>query len=116
VELKHSLPMIGMDDCGGCCQTSDIERDGNGEVYGCHEKSTVFTHREEKILKQLRALNLRAKTIKEEISHFDEAEGTEHADKLRLTEELAKLRQRRTELESERIAAAEERMRLLGHV
>ena len=115
VELKHDLPMLGIDDCGGCCQTSDVMTDGHGEVYGCHEKSTVLTNREEEILKEIRELSLRAKTIKEKIRHFVLNEAADEAARRRLTEELASLRQRRSQLESERIAAAEERMRLLGH-
>jgi predicted nuclease with TOPRIM domain len=115
VELKHDLPMLGIDDCGGCCQTSDVMTDGHGEVYGCHEKSTVLTNREEEILKQIRELSLRAKSIKETIKNFAVNEEADEAARRRLTEELASLRQRRSQLELERIAAAEERMRLLGH-
>jgi hypothetical protein len=115
VEFKHALPMIGIDDCGGCCQTSDAVTDGRGEVYGCHEKNTVLTNREEEVLKKIRELSLRARTIKEKLSHFVVNEEADEAARRSLAEELASLRQRRSQLESERIAAAEERMRLLGH-
>lgn len=115
VKFKYNLPMIGIDDCGGCCQTSDVTTDGHGEIYGCREKSTVLTDREEEILKQIRELSLRAKTIKENIRHLVATDEAEEAARQRLAEELSSLRQRRSQLEAERIAAAEERMRLLGH-
>ena len=114
MELRYNLPIIGLDDCG-CCQTVDLERDARGEVYGCHEKSTVLTNREEEILKRIRELSLKAKDTKAKIKEIDTNGVTDEVRRTGLREELASLRQRRSELELERVAAAEERMRLLGH-
>lgn len=110
----YDLPIIGHDDCE-CCQTVDRDRDGGGKSYGCHEKSTVLTNREEGILKHIRELSLKAQGIKAKMKQLGAGGMADEAARTALREELASLRQRRSELESERIAAAEERMRLLGH-
>jgi hypothetical protein len=114
LEVKHHLPILGFDDCG-CCQTNDSESDESGKGYGCHEKNTVLTHREEKVLKRLRQLGLQARVVKNRIKDFEKEESLDLQEKRRAMEELESLRQLRLELELERIAAAEERMRLLGH-
>lgn len=114
MKFGDDLPIIGLDDCG-CCQTADRDRDGGGEVYGCHEKSTVLTTREEEILKRIRELSLKAQGIKAKMKQLDADGAVDEEAKTALREELASLRQRRSELETERMAAAEERMRLLGH-
>lgn len=115
METKDDLLIIGVDECGGCCQTGEVLTDGQGDTYGCHEKRTVLTHREEEVLTQIRELSLRARAVKEQLSRLDTTEEAGQAVGRRLAEELATLRQRRSLLEAERIAAAEERMRLLGH-
>jgi hypothetical protein len=114
VESKHHLPILGFDDCG-CCETSVIEADESGKVYGCHEKSTVLTHREEEVLKRIRQLGLKAKAIRDQIKHFESAQGVDVQEKQSVLEEFENVRRLRSELELERTAAAEERMRLLGH-
>jgi hypothetical protein len=114
VKSNHHLPILGSDDCG-CCETSDQTTDESGKVYGCHEKSTVLTRREEEILKRIRELGPKAKIIKEQIELLEEAGSVDLEAKHRAMEELESLRQLRLELDAERIAAAEERMRLLGH-
>ena len=114
MESRHKLPIIGLDECG-CCEMSELSRDKGGELYGCQEKSTVLTHREEEVLKRIRELGLKARSIREKIKHFEQAGAVDQEAKQRVMEELQSLRQLRSELESERIAAAEERMRLLGH-
>ncbi len=112
--MEFGLPIIGLDNCG-CCQTGGVDRDGGGEIYGCHEKSTVLTQREEEVLKQIRELSLRARAIKERLTLVDASGVDDEAAKTALGKELESLRRRRSELEAERLAAAEERMRLLGH-
>jgi hypothetical protein len=114
VKPKHHLPILGIDDCG-CCETSDLATDESGKAYGCHEKSTVLTLREEEVLKQIRELSLKAKALKEELRHFEEAESADLQAKQNAMEELESLRRLRSALDAERVAAAEERMRLLGH-
>lgn len=112
--MEFGLPVIGLDNCG-CCQTGGIDRDGGGEIYGCHEKTTVLTHREEEVLRSIRELSLKARAIKERLTRLEAGGAADEAAKTALGEELANLRRRRSELETERLAAAEERMRLLGH-
>ncbi len=112
--LKHHLPIMELDDCG-CCQTVDNEPDASGKSYGCHEKSTVLTHREEAVLDRIRQLGLEARVLKDRIKHYETAQPLDLQEKQRVMEELENLRRLRSELELERIAAAEERMRLLGH-
>jgi hypothetical protein len=114
METKHELPILGLDNCG-CCETSQLAADEGGEIYGCHEKATVLTHREEQVLKSIRELALKARNIKDKIRLLEEAGPVDSEAKQRAMEELQSLRLLRSDLESERIAAAEERMRLLGH-
>ena len=114
MDSKHHLPIFGVEDCG-CCETGDLAADEGGQAYGCHEKSTVLTHREEEVLRRIRDLSLKAKAIKEQLKRFEEAESVDLQTKRRAMEELEGLRRLRSALNAERIAAAEERMRLLGH-
>jgi hypothetical protein len=114
VETNDPFPILGSDDCG-FCETNDGLTDGSGKAYGCHERSTVFTQREEDVLKCLRELSLKARRIKEQIRLLEEAGSVDIEAKLRAMEELERLRQLRLQLDAERIAAAEERMHLLGH-
>jgi hypothetical protein len=114
MESKQKLLISGLDNCG-CCETSVLETDDTGAVYGCHEKATVLTQREEEVLGRIRELGLKARNIKEKIKLLEEAGTADPAAKQRAMEELQNLRKLRSELESERVAAAEERMRLLGH-
>jgi hypothetical protein len=114
MEEKHLFRIIGSDDCD-CCQTNDLITDGKGEAYGCHEKNTVLTHREEDVLKRIRELSLKAQELKQQIKRYEQTESLDQEAKQRAMDALESLRTLRTQLESERIAAAEERMRLLGH-
>jgi len=114
VESNDRFPILGSDDCD-CCETSHRLADGNGKAYGCHERSTVLTRREEEVLKRLRELSPKARIIKEQIKLLEEAEPVDVEAKHRAMEELESLRHLRSKLDVERIAAAEERMRLLGH-
>jgi len=79
---------------------------------GCAGKQNVFTKREEAVLDRIREVSMQARALKERIRDCDAIAGdsTEEA-----RSELERLRRVRGELEQERIAAAEERMRLLGH-
>ncbi len=114
MEPGQHLPILGFDDCG-CCETGDLTREESGAVYGCHEKSTVLTHREEVVLRRIRELGLKAKALRAELKQIEQAEPVDLQAKQKATEELESLRQMRAALDAERIAAAEERMRLLGH-
>ena len=111
MESKHDLKTVPPADCD-CCQLSP---DHEAQPYGCSERRLVFTHREQKVLKKIRELAQQARTIKERLKK-DYAEGnTSSKAHNNAVEELDRLRLIRAELERERIAAAEERMRLLGH-
>ncbi len=76
----------------------------------CADKKNIFTGREQEVLARIREASLRARALKDEISRTDER-GREVA-----LQELERLRRLRAELEQERLAASEERMRLLGHL
>lgn len=76
----------------------------------CADKKNIFTRREQEVLERIREASLRAVALKDEISRADER-GREAA-----LLELERLRLLRAELEQERVAASDERMRLLGHL
>jgi hypothetical protein len=76
----------------------------------CADKKNIFTRREQEVLDRIREASRRASALKDEIKRSD-AKGREEA-----LLELEQLRQTRAELEKERLAASEERMRLLGHL
>jgi len=114
MDMRFERPIIGGDDCG-CCYTGAPDRDGHGEGYGCHQKATVLTNREETILGQIRGLSRQAQGIKAKLQQLNADSDPDEAARAAFEEELANLRQRRSALEVERIAAAEERMRILGH-
>jgi hypothetical protein len=75
----------------------------------CADKKNIFTRREQEVLEKIRQASLRASALKDEIGRSDE-----HGRQAAL-QELERLRRLRTELEQERLAASEERMRMLGH-
>jgi len=81
-----------------------------GTGLTCADKKNIFTRREQEVLDRIREVSLRAGALKDEIKRSD---GPEREEALL---ELERLRQARAELEKERLAAWEERMRLLGHL
>ncbi len=83
--------------------------DGTFIGLTCADKKNIFTRREQEVLEKIREASRRAETIKSEISRADEP-GRQAA-----LLELEQLRHLRAELEVERLAASEERMRMLGH-
>jgi hypothetical protein len=93
----------------GCCACNE-ETIRSSTGLTCADKKNIFTKREHEVLDKIREASLRASVLKEEISRSDER-GREAA-----LLELERLRQTRAELEEERLAASEERMRLLGHL
>ncbi len=93
----------------GCCACEDKAEESFSGLT-CADKKNIFTRREQAVLARIRESSLRAGALKGKISGEDES-GRQAA---RL--ELLDLRQMRAELERERIAAREERMRILGHV
>ena len=114
MEPNHHLPILGSENCDSCV-TNDGLTDGSGQSYGCQERKTVLTAREEEVLKRLMELGPKAKLVKEQIKLLEEGGSKDSEAWQRAMEELENLRQLRSDLDAERIAAAEERMRLLGH-
>jgi hypothetical protein len=94
----------------GCCACEEKEMVGVSSGLTCADKKNIFTRREEEVLEKIREASRRASAIKDEISRADER-GRQAA-----LLELEQLRQLRAELEGERLAASEERMRMLGHL
>ena len=92
----------------GCCSCDEETIRPAGLT--CADKKAIFTRREQEVLNRIREASLRASALKDEISRTNER-GREAA-----LLELDRLRLIRAELEQERIAASEERMRLLGHL
>jgi len=98
-------------DCG-CCHFSTDTNDG---LYGCSDRSTVLTLREQEVLARIRAAGERAREIKKKLRQAALEGGTGQTARHGFLEELENLRKMRIALEEERVAAADERMRLLGH-
>ncbi len=94
-----------------CCACAPLS--GEGPTLSCAEKKYVFTYREQEVLRKIRESSMRAREIKERLRSMGE---TDTAERAQVVRELDELRIIRAELEKERIAAAEERMRLLGHI
>ncbi len=112
MELKDGLNVIISSDCD-CC--NHLAYDSTGALYGCAEKEGVFTVREQEVLRRIREVGQRARGLKERIRNASTGGVAEAAERERAVEELEALRHIRAELEMERVAAADDRMRLLGH-
>ncbi|MGC8492819.1 MAG: hypothetical protein ACP5SH_13885 [Syntrophobacteraceae bacterium] len=92
----------------GCCACEDRGEAVTGLT--CADKQNIFTRREQQVLARIRESSLRASALREKITREDER-GRQAA-----LVELEDLRRARAELEKERLAASEERMRMLGHL
>lgn len=110
MEPKNFFDNVSSSDCG-CCQTvlDDIYN-----AYGCHDRSRVFTKREEAVLQRIREASQKAREIKK-LMNGSGGDAAALGDRKMAFVELENLRRERSRLEEERIAAASERMRLLGH-
>ncbi|HYA41580.1 MAG TPA: hypothetical protein VEF34_09770 [Syntrophobacteraceae bacterium] len=91
----------------GCCACKEESMEHG---LTCADKQNIFTRREQEVLERIRAASLRATALR------DEMRQTEGSVREAALLELERLRQVRAELEKERLAASEERMRLLGHL
>lgn len=100
---------VGESGCG-CCATAD-ELQNN---YTCKEKLGIFTPREQTVLARIREHKVRTRELKEQIADLRKTKPDDSA-LARLEQRLLELRKERAVLEQERVAAAEERMRWLGH-
>ena len=97
----------------GCCENG---LEAKQSSYDCSRRATVFTEREEQVLRRIRELNGRARELKWQLQHLSAARPEQSPERMRVLHEFEGIRQVRAELERERLAAAEERMRLLGHI
>ncbi|SPF32399.1 conserved hypothetical protein [Syntrophobacter sp. SbD1] len=97
------------DYAAGCCACEDKTLEAATGLT-CADKKNIFTRREQEVLGKIREASRLAGALKDEIRQTDERR--REAALL----ELGHLRQIRGELEQERLAAAEERMRMLGHL
>jgi hypothetical protein len=96
----------------GCqCCVTELPEGGAGARYGCEERRTVFTEREQKVLQRIRQVQERAAAVKRELDGLPE----DAAGRRSPAGELDRLRAERQQLERERLAAAHERMQWLGH-
>lgn len=103
-------------DSAGECDCCLVLPEESGSQYGCEERKAVFTRREQEVLGRIREASLRAREIREELRTAGVDQTGDPGARLRALAELEELRRVRAELEKERIAAADERMRLLGHL
>ena len=110
MEAELKSVAAGLAGCD-CCRMSSVEAPKD---YGCGERKEVFTAREQDVLKRIRETGEHAKDLKKQLAGHENLR-LEPGERKRIEEELEGLRQLRTKLEEERIAAAEERMRYLGH-
>jgi hypothetical protein len=102
---------VSSDGCD-CCRLSSEELP---EKYGCTDRKDIFTPREQEVLKRIREAADTAKSLKQQLHPAEGAVLSSEARKS-IEEDLENLRRVRVRLEEERTAAAEERMRYLGHV
>lgn len=115
METVTELSLFPEAECD-CCVVSNDRADEERHVYDCSVRRTVFTHREERVLKTIRENSLRAREVRGLIDRFNGSGSGDCEECRHAMEELETLRESRSALERERLAAAEERMRLLGHL
>jgi len=102
--MENDLSQEGL----GCCACE--EKSMETPALTCADKKNILTRREHEVLDRIREASLRASALKEEIRATDERR------RQTALQELERLRRLRAELEQERLAASEERMRMLGHL
>lgn len=109
MEMGMLLNGVDAGACGCCHVSTDM-----GSESSCFERSKIFTSREMDVLEKIREHSGRAKAVRRAIEQMD-GDSESLSLKKSALDELERLRAERTLLEAERLAAAEERMRLLGH-
>jgi hypothetical protein len=105
--------LLGMADGCQCDVAGSVKAE---ESTTCDALRDIITEEEQRILDRIRAIHQQAQNLKEAIQRLaEDASGNQEAvGKLR--QALGKLKKEREELEEQRIGAAHERMRRLGHV
>ncbi len=97
-----------------CCCSKSTGHDSINEYSTCSQRSGIFTPREQDVLARIREASLKAREVKGRLSAFDG--GGDTGVREAVLNELEALRRLRAGLEEERIDAANERMRILGHL
>lgn len=110
METGMHLSTVESGACGCCHMSADM-----GTSSSCSERSRIFTHREMEVLQRIREYSGRARDVKRQIENLGGSTESLTLKKSAL-DELERLRTERGLLEAERVAAAEERMLLLGHL
>jgi hypothetical protein len=105
-----------------CDQERDSDQCGCGKLEtqeqdaaNCSGSITVPTLEEQHVLSQIRQLQNEAQRVKQAIRRMESLPNPPETSLADLREQLLALRRRRADLEDQRIRAAHERMRLLGH-
>jgi len=113
VDNKGTLLDLDMADGCQCDAAGSVKAE---ESITCDALRDIITKEEQRILDHNRAIHQQAQNLKEEIQRVaEDASGNQEALG-QLRQALDKLKKEREELEEQRIAAAHERMRRLGHV
>lgn len=112
VQDKRNEEKLLMPEQCDCCQLASGQDE---QTYDCTSRRTVFTAREEQVLARIREVSEQARDLKRQLEEFAAEPDEGSKERLTALNELERLREVRAQLEKERIAAAEERMRLLGH-
>ena len=111
VEKKGSL--LGMVEGCQCDAAGSVKAEGSTT---CDALRDIITEQEQRILDRIREIHQQAQNLKEEIQRLA-ADGSGNQEAVvKSRQALEKLKKEREELEEQRIAAAHERMRGLGHV
>lgn len=98
-----------------CCMLQATTTDMGNEPYGCAERKAIFTRREQRVLHAIHEVSLKARNLKNSIRSMADGGGSRDPMGSETLAELESLRKLRSNLEKERVAAAHERMVLLGH-
>lgn len=109
MDTVNEFERVGSSECGCCHQSVD-----NAFETSCAERSKIFTAREMDVLQRIREHAEHARELRERIEKMNGHSETLSLKKSAL-DELERLRAERALLEEDRLAAAEERMRMLGY-
>jgi hypothetical protein len=109
METGIELEMAGAAECGCCHLSADMAGESS-----CSERSKILTAREADVLQKIREHGERARELRKLIEQTNAQTEGLNLKKTAL-DELDRLRSERVVLEEERLAAAEERMKWLGH-
>jgi hypothetical protein len=97
------------------CACQAFVDSASGEADPCAAKKNVFTRDELQILSRIREVQQAAQDLKGQIRDLERSSPRDHDALSKARKLLQDLRQERTVLEEQRVVAAGDRMRLLGH-